>query len=133
LLISLLNPLEVVESGAAARFDEPILLDLRGRGIRSIEWWPERSSYLILAGPCGDRRGSCHLLRWSGPLSSHPEWLDALQFGKLGVDGTPEALLVERKSGTVYVLFDEGNKQVGGVPCKESEEKSFRSVAISGL
>lgn len=133
LLISLLNPLDVVEHGAEARFGDPILLDLRGRGIRSIDWWPERSSYLILAGPCGDRSGSCHLLRWSGPLSSHPEWLDALNFSKLRVDGAPEALLVERKSSTVYVLFDEGNRQAGDVPCKEAEEKSFRSVAISGL
>jgi hypothetical protein len=74
-------------------------------------------------------------MRWSGPLASKPEALDRIDFEKFGVTGkaAPEALLIERKSSTVYVLFDEGNRRVGQAKCKDSKRKSFRSVPITGL
>ena len=41
--------------------------------------------------------------------------------------------MIHRRSETLYVLFDEGNRSEGGVKCKDSENKSFRSVSLTGL
>jgi len=50
LLIELYNPEEVVLSGVPAEFGPPLLLDLGGLGIRSIEYSPTLGQYLIIAG-----------------------------------------------------------------------------------
>jgi hypothetical protein len=50
LLIELYNPEEVVLSGVPAEFGLPLLLDLDGLGIRSIEYSPTLGQYLIIAG-----------------------------------------------------------------------------------
>jgi hypothetical protein len=129
------NPLEVVGSGAPARFGDPILLDLGGLGIRSIDWWPERRSYLLLAGPTGGGDRNFRLMRWSGTISTRPEPLDVVDFNEFGANrGTsPEAVLIEPDSETVYVLFDEGNRRTAGTKCKDSGNQSFRSIAVNGL
>jgi hypothetical protein len=125
LVIELKNPDEVVDHGAEARFGEPICLDLGGRGIRSLEYWPERSSYLMIAGPEQDGDENFALMRWSGPLSTHPENLSGVCFDEFcPKDCSPEGLLID-KSNTVYILFDEGDRQTDG--------DSFRSVAIRDL
>jgi hypothetical protein len=126
LLIALNNPDAVVDSGAPAEFGNPILLDLSGRGIRSIEYWHARSSYLIIAGPSGDGSGASVLMRWSGPVSKCPETLSGVSFDDPGLENcAPEGLLVESQSNTVYVLFDEGNRK--------TQDPSFRSIAIRDL
>jgi hypothetical protein len=53
IVIPLLNPTEVVEQGKLARFGEPILLDLDGRGIRSIDYMDGWKEYWIVAGSTG--------------------------------------------------------------------------------
>jgi hypothetical protein len=132
LVITLKNPDETIDKGAEARFGDPILLDLGGRGIRSLEYWPERGSYLIVAGPAEDD-GDFKILRWSGPLSTHPESLD-IDFEDFGIDdGAAEGLLIHCPTDTVYLLFDEGNRVVDGVKCKDTPTQSFRSVSISEL
>ena len=50
LIIQLNNPEEVVLTGAAADFAPPLLLDLDGFGIRSIEYSHTLGRYLIVAG-----------------------------------------------------------------------------------
>lgn len=142
LVIALTNAENVVLKDAAPKFGEPILLDLDGLGIRSLDYWPERHSYYLLAGPSGDSKASSsdnkeefHLMRWSGPLSARPEIVDAVDFNKCGAGegACPEALMIEPTSERMYVLFDEGNRIVDGVKCKEAERKSFRSVSVEGL
>lgn len=135
LLIILKNAGAVIDTGDAPIFGEPIYLDLDGLGIRSIDYWPERKSYLLLAGSAGDNKNIFRLMRWSGPLATKPEVLDGLQFECLNVDeaACPEALLIEPESETVYVLFDEGNRMVNGEKCKDSDEQSFHSIALHGL
>lgn len=133
-VIPINNADAVVDSGAPAELGRPVLLHLGGLGIRSLEYWPERSSYLIVAGPTGDEEASCRLLRWSGPPSDKLELLDNVDFDRMGIDGgTPEGLLIEPNSGTVYFLFDEGRRIVDGVQCKDAPKRSFRSVSIRGL
>lgn len=125
------NPDEVVDHEAPARFGDPILLDLGGLGIRSLEYWPERTSYLLLAGPSGDGNGSFHLMRWSGPVSSRPEILDALRFDELGMKGgAAEGLLISSKTNTVYILFDEGNRRRR---CRNGDQPSFHTVSVTDL
>ncbi len=50
LIIELYNPEEVVLYGASADFGPPILLDIDGLGIRSMEYSPTLGEYLIVAG-----------------------------------------------------------------------------------
>jgi hypothetical protein len=134
LVMSLRNADEVVDRGAPAKFGPPICLDLGRLGIRSMDYWPERHTYLLIAGPPGGEPGEYCVMRWSGPLSSRPEVLDLFQFGDLTPDGAaPEALMIHRRSETLYELFDEGNRSERGVKCKDSENKSFRSVSLTGF
>lgn len=134
-VLPLRNAAAVVDKGAKASFGEAVLLDLDGLGIRSMDWWPERKCFLLLAGPAGGKASQFELMRWSGPLSSRPEVLDGIDFTALGVDegASPEGLLIHGPSDTVYVIFDEGNRLVNGTPCKDAERRSFRTVAIHGL
>jgi hypothetical protein len=133
LLITLKNADAIVDHGAPAEFGNPMLLDLGGFGIRSIDYWPERKAYYLITGPSGDNGNEFHLMRWSGPVSTRPESLDALDFAAMGIgdDEAPEGLLIEPESETIYLVFDEGNRITNGVKCKDSDDQSFRSVSIS--
>ena len=135
LVVPLRNAEEVVDHGAEARFGDPILLDLGGRGIRSMEYWPERTSWLLIAGPEGDGDEPYALMRWSGPVSKKPEELRGFVFAELGIDdGAPEGVLIHGSTDAVYVLFDEGNRRdPSGERCKDTSDQSFRSVSINDL
>ncbi len=50
LIIPIVNAEEVVLSGAPAQFEPPLLLDLDGLGIRSMEYSPTLGEYLVIAG-----------------------------------------------------------------------------------
>jgi hypothetical protein len=69
MLVPLTNPIAALGLGESApqpaSFAEPILLDLGGRGFRSIEWDATRRAYLIAAGPAG-QGASFALFTWSG-------------------------------------------------------------------
>jgi hypothetical protein len=134
LLVVFKNAEAVIDEGCAPIFGDPVFLDLGGLGVRSIEYWPQRQAYYLLAGPAGDNGSEFQLMRWPGPPSSRPELIDDVDFAAAGIgdDIAPEALLVEPESNTMYVLFDEGNRVVNGVKCKDSERKSFRSLSLSG-
>lgn len=125
LIIQLSNAAEVLDSGETPRFGQPLLLDLAGCGIRSIEFWPERQRFVVLAGPAGDN-GDFGLYWWTGAAAPQPEHIDAVRFSlmKLGEGVSPEAVFIEARSEILYVLFDEGRRP--GSP-------SFRSIAIHGL
>src|SRR5688572_12566541 len=60
LIVPLQNPLQVL-AGEAAKFGDPIALDLQGRGIRSIERVGSR--YVIIAGATGDSQEPAKLFR----------------------------------------------------------------------
>ena len=63
-------------------------------------------------------------------MSTRPELLDI----DICIDEcAAEGMLIHRPSDTVYILYDEGNRIVDGKKCKECDDQSFRSVAISGL
>jgi hypothetical protein len=63
LIIPLDNPGEVIQRDRA-KLGTPVELDLGGLGIRSIDYWPARKEYLIVAGPYA--KGSGRVYLWSG-------------------------------------------------------------------
>ncbi|GAB3761780.1 hypothetical protein GCM10028796_12500 [Ramlibacter monticola] len=97
------NPAAVVDGGRA-KFDTPILLDLGGRGIRSID--RIESHYLIVAGPVGDG-GTFAIYRWTGKAADAP----VLASGLPSTGIAPEALLATPTSRKVTLLSDDGSMQ----------------------
>lgn len=101
-VVPLKNPASVIQ-GHKARVDRPILLDLAGRGVRSIDRIEDQ--YLIVAGPVGDA-GTFALYRWSGNPSDAPVLEVALPAGF-----SPEALVPVPGSKDVDLLSDDGSSQ----------------------
>ena len=127
LLVPLMNP-DAVIHGQSAKFDQPILLDLGGLGIRDMAYRDGR--YAIIAGSY-DGQGQSHLYEWLGGTSA-PRRLKHTQLKGLN----PEAIIVHADvAGTQFqLLSDDGNRLVNGKPCKELADPSrqhFRSVLIS--
>lgn len=100
--VPLTNPTEVIK-GKRAQFGKPFLLDLGGRGIRSIE--RIGSDYVIVAGPVGDN-GTFAIYRWSGNRTDRP----TLQPQSLPIGLVPEALFAVPGTADAIVLSDDGTK-----------------------
>jgi len=127
LVVPLKNP-DALIHGQAAKFDEPILLDLDGLGIRDMAY--EDGRYAIIAGSY-DGKGQSHLYEWQGGAST-PRRVKHTQLKGLN----PEAIIVhaDADGAQFQLLSDDGNRLVNGKPCKELADPSrqhFRSVWIS--
>jgi hypothetical protein len=130
LLVPLLNPAELVAgvSGGKARFGEPMLLELRGRGIRSIERALDGRGYWIVAGPATDA-GAFSLYRWSGETKDAPRIVDSSELVGL----RPEALVeLPGGNGSVQILSDDGGVMTDGKACKDRPmaAQTFRSITL---
>lgn len=113
LIIQLLNPEEVIH-GAAARFGDPILLDLKGRGIRDLAHTSK--GLLILAGDVGEAVRPA-LFRLP-EIGSDPELINIPGLSAFN----PEGLITHPETpDRVQVLSDDDNK---------TGETSFRSFWI---
>lgn len=81
LLVPVLD-LEALRDGTlkTPTFGDPVMLDLGGRGIRSIERAEDGSGYLIVAGPSGGASAAVardfRLFTWSGEADASPVELD---------------------------------------------------------
>jgi hypothetical protein len=108
LLVTLLNPLEVIE-GKGARFGDPTELDLGGYGIRSIES-RTKDEYLIVAGPYHENdaapREQSRLYRWSG---NTPAPID-IKLDGLNVEA---AFFYPNATQQVQLLSDDGKNCSG--------------------
>jgi hypothetical protein len=130
ILLPLLNPSELrpAPEGPRARFGEPILLDLGGRAVRSIEYVPQRNIYLIVAGPAGDGADFA-LYVWGGPgQHSVLERLrgDEAIVGDAADPFRPEGLGVAADGHSVLLVSDDGDRTVGQQPCKDVQPASNR-------
>jgi hypothetical protein len=138
LLIPLLNPEAVIFRGESAVFGDPVLLDLGGYAVRSIEYVDMLAAYLIIAGH--EKGGSgFRLYTWSGnmndravPFPSETGWMAAEKF-------TPEAFVVFPDSGELLLLSDDGTLRMrpagmdADCPCKLLEnpaDRRFRGAFI---
>jgi hypothetical protein len=127
LLVPLLNPGDLIDGGRA-RFGNPMLLDLGGLGIRSIELVQDR--YVILAGT-RDGRGDSWLYEWDG-ISPKPRRVDEIVFGSIN----PEAVTLCSQEGDTFellVVSDDGTVKMGATECKrlkDPNQKQFKSVTV---
>lgn len=103
LVIPLNNPGDVFRpEPARAELGDPIELDLGGLGIRSIEFWPARNAYAILAGAFGPS-SQFQIFGWSGSAADRPVPLPDIDLTGL----IPEALFLD--GDELFILSDDGD------------------------
>ncbi|MBT1510272.1 DUF3616 domain-containing protein [Bradyrhizobium sp. SRL28] len=127
LIVPIENPKEVV-MGKKAQIGMPIEIMLDGRGIRSIEFNPERNLYFIAAGPPNDV-GTFATYTWSGRPGKDPEIIKGMNLGILNV----EAIFFAPGDKThLHVISDDGGRKIGGTDCKKVDPKaqSFRAMSL---
>ena len=108
ILIPLTNPEETM-NGKPAVFDEPLTVDLSGRGIRSIDYVEAWKRYVIIAGPTGGD-GEFAVYHWSGQQADAPveiplAWDEHVKL-------SPEAIFHDSVSDSLHVLSDDGRVAV---------------------
>ena len=120
LAIPLLNPEEVVRTGAAAVFGDPHRLDLEGLGVRGFEPLGE-AGMLIAAGPPAGSAERLYL--WSGEPGATPQ-----RVADLGLN--IEGLTYESEGGRLFLASDDGTRLVGGTECKSTPDVADRSFRV---
>lgn len=121
IVIPLLNPDRIIEAGESPVFGEPVLWDLNGLGIRSMEYSHFHKTCFIIAGGPDEDVGFA-LYRWSGKPDSSPVLGRELGLGNSKF--TPEAIVPFEKSGQLLMLSDDGSlvvKVAGEWECLEGE------------
>ena len=123
IVIPLCNPDRIIEKGEAPVFGEPMLWDLKGLGIRSMEYSRfHKACFVIAGGPDADEGFA--LYRWSGKPESPPELQRELSLTKSKF--SPEALIPFEKSGRLLMLSDDGNLVVKVAGAWEALEGEYR-------
>jgi hypothetical protein len=125
LLVPLRNPGEVI-TGAAARFGQPVILDLGGQGVRSLSWW--RGRYLIMAGHFDSGGPPSRLFTWTG--QGEPELMSHIDLSALN----PEGFFSPDQRDEILLLSDDGSALIDGQKCKtlrDPGQKRFRGVWVS--
>ena len=119
IIVPLKNPEAVLEKNRAPIFGEPILLDLAGLGIRSMEYSHFHKVYLIIAGTFDDSKKYA-IYRWSGKKEKPPVLVRQLSQS----DFSPEAMITFKNSEKFFALSDDGSLHIkvdGAWECKEGE------------
>jgi len=105
IVVPLTNPEQVIEKQETPVFAPPLLWDLNGLGIRSMEYSPFHKAYFIIAGPHNDKPLYV-LYRWSGNSDSPPTFVRKINLDKYNF--SPEALVVFKDSEQFLLLSDDG-------------------------
>ena len=119
LVVPLNNPKQVIEDCEAPIFGQPILLDLRGLGIRSMEYSHFHKAYFIIAGSF-DESPKFALYRWSGKKERPPVLVRELSQSNF----SPEALVTFKNSDKLFMLSDDGSLEIkvgGAWECMKGE------------
>ena len=127
LLVPLENPAELL-AGSSAVLGEPVVLDLGGRGVRSVTYLREQKRYVIVAGSHDDERDFA-LFRWDGPGAGRPKELKALVPEGLN----PEAAVAyPDRPSELQLLSDDGGVKLDGQECKSlpPQKRRFRGFWI---
>jgi hypothetical protein len=95
----------VIEKQQPPIFAEPILWDLKGLGIRSMEYSHFHKAYFIIAGPHNEQQGYV-LYRWSGERDSPPVLIQQILLEQDNF--SPEALVTFEASAGFLLLSDDG-------------------------
>ncbi len=144
LVIPLENAMDVIEKQEKPVFGKPILWDLHGLGIRSMEYSERHKTYFIIAGPHNENRQSV-LYRWSGNSDQQPILVRELPSGKdlfsfeaLITFKNTERLLLLSDDGALKIHISDNSECVEGMLLKDGtclnkhlrnpEKKYFRAV-----
>ena len=110
-IIVIENPAEVFEDQADPRFGPPILLDLKGGGIRALSYDPVLATFLIV-NEIDDSEGDRYsqLWAWSGNPAHEPELIALPDIINLNNVESIDSITIQGKS-RLLIMSDEGNKQ----------------------
>jgi hypothetical protein len=130
LVAPLLNPNEVI-SGKQPRFDDPVLLDLGGLGLRDM--CSTASGYYLLAGPDtghAESRLDSRLFTWAG-VSSLPKPANGLPFHKVNPEGIFSLNPIDNSD--FMIISDDGKRRIDGEECKKlpESERQFRAFRLT--
>jgi hypothetical protein len=147
IVVPLNNPKQVLEKGYPPIFGDPILWDLGGLGIRSLDYSHFHKAFFIIAGPHNEGPGFA-LYRWSGEKDKPPVLVQQLRPDKNSLN--PEALISFKNSDKFLLLSDDGSlaiKVSSPGECEEGElnedgtcpnkylsdqnKKSFRGICLT--
>ncbi len=116
-------------AGATARFVGAVELDLGGLGIRSLAYSPTHGKILILAGPHAGGP-PFRVFTWSGVFGEAP-----VQSVDVTVPATSsaEAIVPYPNTRDVQIVFDQGDVDIGGDPCKDAPaaDRVFRDAIVT--
>ena len=105
LLVPLLNPTDIIEKSARAKFGDPLLLKLGGLGVRDMVAW--KDGFLIIAGDFVDRfqPGAKPSRVFSWKPGTEPKDI-GVDFGDLN----PEAIMImaDGDKAGILILSDDG-------------------------
>jgi len=119
LVVPLNNRKQVIEDCEAPIFGEPMSWDLRGLGIRSMEYSHFHKAYFIIAGSF-DESPKFALYRWSGKKETPPVLVRELNQSNF----SPEALVTFKDSDKLFMLSDDGSLEIkvgGAWECMKGE------------
>ena len=124
IVVPLRNAERVVERRERPIFGEPILWDLAGLGVRSMEYCRHHGAYLVVAGSPGEA-DEFALYRWSGRANASPVLVRGLSSDKSKFK--PESLVPFEASGRLLLLSDDGSLKIkvsGPGDCLEGEYRA---------
>lgn len=124
LLIPLNNAKQVIEGSQEPVFGEPILWDLKGCGIRSMEYSHFHKAYFIIAGPHNEE-SIFALYRWSGKKGTPPSLVQEIDSDKCNLN--PEALVTFETCAGLLLLSDDGSLLIDVSDASECMEGRLRS------
>ena len=119
IVVPLNNPKHVIERGSVPIFGAPLLWDLGGLGIRSMEYSDFHKAFFIIAGAYNEGLGFA-LYRWSGEKDEPPVLVRKLRQDKSSLK--PEALICFKKSDKFLLLSDDGSLAIKVSSPSECEE-----------
>ena len=109
LIIPLKNPDSLLEDSMAPEFDIPILVNLNGLSVRSLEYVNFRNEFLIIAGP-QDSSNIFALYSWTAKPAENPALINIQN--TLEENFNPEALAIFESSRRMLLLSDDGTLPV---------------------
>lgn len=129
LILPLLNPHELVmgKGNVHAKFGKPIELNLGGLGVRSLQYWPQRGEYLVVAGAFDDTP-DYQLYWWSGLAGDGARQIAKFDFKDYRIEGIA---LFPGLEDRALLISDDGTYPVQDMECKEVANpllRSFRGV-----
>jgi len=117
LIIGLENPLALIRD-APAKFVDPLMLSLDGRGVRAMVL--HRGRYAIVAGdPVHARRSVLHV--WDGTRKA-PRPIDAVDLLQFNA----EAFVAREDRDRIMLLSDDGSVMIDGKECKRLTDPAMK-------